>query len=562
MAAIRNAKKKKQSISNTCFNRKEVSPIGLDEQLARLNEAIIWPFIYPSLFKKMGIKPARGVLFYGPPGTGKTMMARFLIEHCNKMLSSEKTNKKVSFFVKNGSECLSKWIGEAEKSLRVLFEEARKKEPSIIFFDEIDGLAPKRTDKTEQSHISIVSCLLSLMDGLQDCGRIVVIGATNRLDALDNAFRRPGRFDKELLFELPSHETRRKMFMENTSTWPECIAPTLLHRLVVSTSGFSGSDLKALCDGAAIVALKREMESGVCIKESVSVCEKDFQTAFSQGSFCRGKRTKPFLFEKSNTSEVEKYVFCIFSIFYKEHAVVKAYQPRFLFCSRTGSSLRNFVYQIASKIHEEKGFHTQWLSFGLDKKELDVFLQTLDEKQPSFVVIEEIESFSEKEPETLDRIALFFEKKSLDYGVGIIATAGPETLNTSVRSLMKMEEAEQLDICKIFWVEEKSRIDTKSLHERIHCLYKTSRDSGQLRTFFEDEGDEVFVARIVQKLKTFLLTLDDKERSVFLSRRLPSIFSFKQENSQLEKNLSLLLNENPCNSLSEGGSSEDFPIFQ
>ena len=135
-------------------------------------------------------------------------MARILADSCTRILQSSGSDKKVSFFLRNGSDCLSKWIGEAERHLRTLFQEAKAKQPSIIFFDELDGLAPDRGSRgnaaPDQSHISLVATLLALMDGLDDRGQVVVIGATNRIDALDPALRRPGRFDREFYFPLPS----------------------------------------------------------------------------------------------------------------------------------------------------------------------------------------------------------------------------------------------------------------------------------------------------------------------------------------------------------------------
>ena len=121
--------------------------------------------------------------------------------------------------MRKGADCLSKWVGEAERQLRLLFEQARRCQPSVIFFDEIDGLAPVRSARQDQIHSSIVSTLLALMDGLDDRGQVLVIGATNRIDAIDPALRRPGRFDRELPFGLPSEGDRRDIFDIHTSTW-------------------------------------------------------------------------------------------------------------------------------------------------------------------------------------------------------------------------------------------------------------------------------------------------------------------------------------------------------
>jgi SpoVK/Ycf46/Vps4 family AAA+-type ATPase len=144
-----------------------------------------------------------GVLFYGPPGTGKTLVARALVNECSS------PDRRIAFFMRKGADCLCKYVGESERQLRLLFDQAYQQRPSIIFFDEIDGLAPVRSARQDQIHASIVSTLLALMDGLDNRGEVVVIGATNRLDAIDPALRRPGRFDREFRFSLPTLEVTR-----------------------------------------------------------------------------------------------------------------------------------------------------------------------------------------------------------------------------------------------------------------------------------------------------------------------------------------------------------------
>lgn len=173
---------------------------GLKEHVQCLKEMVLLPMMYPEVFARFQIQPSKGVLFHGPPGTGKTLLARALANECSF------GSKKVSFFMRKGADLLSKWIGESEKQLRVLFEQAAEKKPSIIFFDELDGLAPVRSGRQDQVHASIVSTLLALMDGLTNRGEIIVIGATNRIDAIDPALRRPGRFDRELFFPLPAQK--------------------------------------------------------------------------------------------------------------------------------------------------------------------------------------------------------------------------------------------------------------------------------------------------------------------------------------------------------------------
>ena len=211
---------------------------GMDGYVRKLKEMIVFPLIYPQLFSKLNVSLPRGVLFHGPPGTGKTLMARLLASSCST------STRKVSFFMRNGSDCLSKWIGEAERNMRLLFKKAKDCQPSIIFFDEIDGLAPERTGRQDQSHISLVSTLLALMDGLDDRGQVVVIGATNRINSIDAALRRPGRFDREFFFGLPDEPARSKILKIHTKTWEPSIDETLAADLAARTSGFSGADIK------------------------------------------------------------------------------------------------------------------------------------------------------------------------------------------------------------------------------------------------------------------------------------------------------------------------------
>ncbi|KAL2311817.1 ATPase with bromodomain protein [Schizosaccharomyces pombe] len=224
---------------------------GLEDIILQLKEMVMLPLLYPEVFLHLHITPPRGVLFHGPPGTGKTLMARVLAANCSTK------NQKISFFLRKGSDCLSKWVGEAERQLRLLFEEARRVQPSIIFFDEIDGLAPIRSSKQEQTHSSIVSTLLALMDGLDTRGQVVVIGATNRPNDLDPALRRPGRFDREFYFPLPNKQARMKILEINSLHFSPKIPESYLLHLAESTSGYGGADLKALCTEAALNAVRR-----------------------------------------------------------------------------------------------------------------------------------------------------------------------------------------------------------------------------------------------------------------------------------------------------------------
>ncbi|XP_044499332.1 ATPase family AAA domain-containing protein At1g05910 isoform X2 [Mangifera indica] len=225
---------------------------GLSEYINALKEMVFFPLLYPDFFASYHITPPRGVLLCGPPGTGKTLIARALA------CAASKAGQKVSFYMRKGADVLSKWVGEAERQLKLLFEEAQRNQPSIIFFDEIDGLAPVRSSKQEQIHNSIVSTLLALMDGLDSRGQVVLIGATNRVDAIDGALRRPGRFDREFNFPLPGCEARAEILDIHTRKWKQPPTSELKLELAASCVGYCGADLKALCTEAAIRAFREK----------------------------------------------------------------------------------------------------------------------------------------------------------------------------------------------------------------------------------------------------------------------------------------------------------------
>ncbi|CAF4457951.1 unnamed protein product [Rotaria socialis] len=224
---------------------------GLDSIICSLKEMIVLPLVYPEVFQHYKIKPPRGVLFYGPPGTGKTLVARALVNECSS------PDRRISFFMRKGADCLCKYVGESERQLRVLFEQAYQQRPSIIFFDEIDGLAPVRSARQDQIHASIVSTLLALMDGLDNRGEVVVIGATNRLDAIDPALRRPGRFDREFRFSLPTLDARKQILKIHMKEWESKPHEGFIDELAIRTASFCGADLKSLCQEAFLSALRR-----------------------------------------------------------------------------------------------------------------------------------------------------------------------------------------------------------------------------------------------------------------------------------------------------------------
>ncbi len=182
---------------------------GLKEELQKVREVIELPLKYPELFQRLGIEPPKGVLLYGPPGTGKTLIAKAVANEIG-----------ASFFTINGPEIMSKFYGESEQRLREIFEEAKENAPSIIFIDEIDAIAPRRDEVTGEVERRVVAQLLTLMDGLEERGQVIVIGATNRIDAVDPALRRPGRFDREIEIGVPDREGRFEIFQIHTRNMP------------------------------------------------------------------------------------------------------------------------------------------------------------------------------------------------------------------------------------------------------------------------------------------------------------------------------------------------------
>ncbi|PVH93121.1 AAA-domain-containing protein [Periconia macrospinosa] len=256
---------------------------GLDDHINKLKEMVMLPLLYPEVFQRFKITPPRGVLFHGPPGTGKTLLARALAS------SVSNHGQKVTFYMRKGADALSKWVGEAERQLRLLFEEARKTQPSIIFFDEIDGLAPVRSSKQEQIHASIVATLLALMDGMDGRGQVIVIGATNRPDSVDPALRRPGRFDREFYFPLPNVAGRRAILDIHTKNWEPPLQDTMKDQLAEITKGYGGADLRALCTEAALNAVQGTFpqiytsERKLLIKpEEIKVLAKDFMISVNK----------------------------------------------------------------------------------------------------------------------------------------------------------------------------------------------------------------------------------------------------------------------------------------
>ncbi len=218
---------------------------GLKEEVRKVREMIEIPLKRPELFERLGIAPPKGVLMHGPPGTGKTLLA--------KAVASESDAHFISI---NGPEIMSKYVGGSEENLREFFEEAEANAPSIIFIDELDAIAPKREETQGEVERRTVAQLLTLMDGLNSRGQVVVIGATNRPDSLDQALRRPGRFDREIEIGVPDREERKEIMEIHTRTMP-LSKDVELDKIAESTHGFVGADLESLCKEAAMRVVRR-----------------------------------------------------------------------------------------------------------------------------------------------------------------------------------------------------------------------------------------------------------------------------------------------------------------
>ncbi|MFC7078691.1 CDC48 family AAA ATPase [Haloarcula halophila] len=251
---------------------------GLNDELDQVREMIELPMTHPELFQALGIEPPQGVLLHGPPGTGKTLIAKAVANEID-----------ANFSTISGPEIMSKYHGESEERLREVFEEAGENEPSIIFIDEIDSIAPKRDDTQGEVERRVVAQLLSLMDGLEDRGQVTVIGTTNRVDSIDNALRRGGRFDREIEIGAPDTEGRHEVLQIHTREMP--IAEDVdLQQYADNTHGFVGADLESLVREAAMNALRRVRpdldlegdEISAETLETLEVTESDLRSALRE----------------------------------------------------------------------------------------------------------------------------------------------------------------------------------------------------------------------------------------------------------------------------------------
>ncbi|MHC1625386.1 MAG: CDC48 family AAA ATPase, partial [Methermicoccaceae archaeon] len=262
---------------------------GLSEQIQLIRELIELPMKHPELFERLGVQPPKGILLYGPPGTGKTLIAKAVANESG-----------ANFISIAGPEIMSKYYGESEQRLREIFEEAEESAPSIIFIDELDSIAPKREEVTGEVERRVVAQLLTMLDGLEERGQVVVIGATNRLDAIDPALRRPGRFDREVEIGVPSVNDRLEILQIHTRGMPfgelgpvedrERGVHPFLKELAERTHGFVGADLSALSKEAGMKALRRYLPSINLdddeipdeLLDSMRILESDFEEALRE----------------------------------------------------------------------------------------------------------------------------------------------------------------------------------------------------------------------------------------------------------------------------------------
>ncbi|VVB51845.1 VCP-like ATPase [uncultured archaeon] len=273
-------------ISKTPVKAAEVSPGlryedigGLKDEIEAIREMIETPIKHPEVFKKLGIKPPKGVLLHGPPGTGKTLLARAVASETD-----------AHFIPLNGPEIMSKYYGQSEENLRDVFKQAQEHTPAIIFIDELDAIAPSREEVTGEVEKRVVSQLLTLMDGLESRGEVVVIAATNRPDSIDPALRRPGRFDREIDIGIPDRDGRKEILQIHTRGMP-LTSDVNLDAIASITHGYSGADLESLCKESAMKALRKIMpdikkakgtQLSKEILDKIKVTAEDFRDAMTR----------------------------------------------------------------------------------------------------------------------------------------------------------------------------------------------------------------------------------------------------------------------------------------
>jgi len=256
---------------------------GLDDLKLKLKQAVEWPIKRPEIFVKMGIAPPKGVLMYGPPGCSKTMIAKALANESN-----------LNFVAIKGPELFSKYVGESEQAVRLLFKRARRVAPCIIFFDEIDALGSERgTSGSSKVGDRVLAQMLTEMDGIEQLKDVIVVAATNRPDMIDKALIRPGRLDRNVYVPLPDEKTRLKIFQIHTRKKPLDHENVDLKKLAALTKDYSGAEIAAICNEAALATLEENLDNGrgKCLsdatptkttEDSAKLCQRHFDQALER----------------------------------------------------------------------------------------------------------------------------------------------------------------------------------------------------------------------------------------------------------------------------------------
>jgi transitional endoplasmic reticulum ATPase len=244
---------------------------GLEGVKGSLKESVEWPLKHPQSFKRLGIRPPTGILLFGPPGCGKTMLAKAVANESG-----------ANFISVKGPELLSMWVGESEKHVRDVFRRAKQVAPSIIFFDEVDALVPRRGFGPD-SHVTerVVSQLLAEISGLEELHDVVVIAATNRPDIIDPALLRPGRLDRQILVPTPEEKSRLEIFKVHTAGMP--LAKDVdVKQLAAQADGYSGADIEALCREAAMSAMRKNIETSEVTRKDFAEALKDVKPSVNE----------------------------------------------------------------------------------------------------------------------------------------------------------------------------------------------------------------------------------------------------------------------------------------
>lgn len=352
---------------------------GLDDQKEYLRRSIILPLVKPNVLKDWGVSPPKGILLHGPPGTvsilyakylffykfyrsclifenkgtGKTFMAKAIVNELKKQLGTH-----VNFYYRKGGDVFSMWFGDSQRKLRQVFEAARLNAPSVIFFDEIDGLCPSREQTHQhgtQAYATIVTCFLGQMDMVEN-GKVFVIAATNRLDSVDPAVRRPGRFDKYLSFGVPEEMARQKIIQIHTSKWSKCDQPNqaLVAELAKRTQGFSGADLEKLCKDVVYHAIST---NGDEINDNLKITANHWQNAIDGIQRTAVNNFGSFLYIPTKPCEmVSKLVEPTVNAIIKKISLMLSTQSLSLDPSQFTELHRSFLLHITNQQQQSKSF--------------------------------------------------------------------------------------------------------------------------------------------------------------------------------------------------------------